>query len=101
MMRVMLLVCVAASLAGCRASESQCTQLLTHFVDVEGDIDVTGHFERATRKLAEAVELEKRAYREQLSDRFVERCQAELSAAEVRCALRATDEAGLDHCEGR
>jgi hypothetical protein len=101
MMRALLLLSVALSLCACRASESQCTRLLDHFVDVEGDVDVAGHFQRPTAKLADAVAREKHAYREELHDAFVARCLAELSSAEVRCALQASDEAGLDHCEGR
>ena len=101
MMRALVLSCLLVAVGGCRASKSECDQLLDHFVDVEGDADVAGHFATMTPQLTAAVAREKKLFRAELAARFSERCQAQLSSAEVRCALRATDEAGLDRCENR
>ncbi len=101
MRRALVLVCLAFGALGCHASEPECTRLLDHFVDVEGDADVSGHFATMTPKLTAAVAHEKASFRAELRESFVTRCQAELSSSEVRCALAASDEAGLDHCEGR
>jgi hypothetical protein len=101
MTRATLLLGLLLALGGCRASEPECARLLEHFVDVEGDVDVAGHFQQMTPKLREAVAREKRAFAEELRPSFMERCRAELSSAEVSCAVQATDEAGLDRCEHR
>lgn len=97
----LLILALPLALAACHASESECTKLLDHFVDVEGDADIAGRFREQTTKLVETLARVKRAYRDGLAERFVGRCQAQLSPAEVRCALAARDEAGLDQCEGR
>ena len=101
MNRALLLVCMMLGLGGCRASESECARLLDHFVDVEGNVDVAGRFHEITPQLMESIAREKRIFRDELSGSFIGRCHAQLSSAEVSCALKATDEPGLDQCQGR
>lgn len=100
-MRIWFVVAVVVALGGCRPSTEACGRLLDHFVDVEARADVAGHFRQLTPPLVDAVEREKRAFRAQLAERFVARCQEQLSSSELRCALAADDEAGLDRCEHR
>lgn len=101
MRRAIVLALVLAPLAACRPSESQCARLLDHFIEVEGEAATVGRFREMTPPLVAALGREKRRFTEELRGDFVVKCRAQLSRAEVACATRATDEAGMDRCQDR
>jgi len=92
-MRTLLLMIAIATTTSCASSEDpneararQCAQLRDHLVDVRlagTQVDVEAH--RAAIKGA-------------LGDGFVDRCTAQLTRTQIKCALAASDSAHALDC---
>lgn len=93
--------CLLIALVGCRPSQDECGRLLDHFLDVEGADATEGRFREMSDAMKEALAQQKRQFRASLGGEFVRKCQQQLSRDEIACALKATDEASMDRCEGR
>lgn len=87
-------------LAACRhaPSEDDCGRLLDHFLDVEGKVATDGRFTEMTPPMTAALAGGRAEQRARIGADFVDRCQRELTRADVECALTAESEPGLDDC---
>ena len=97
---LLLAAVLALPLVGCRPPEEDCRHLLDHFLDVESAAATEGRFREMSDPMKAALEDQKGEFRRSIGPRFTTECRAQLSRAEVACALAATDEASMDHCEG-
>jgi len=96
------LVVALLAAGGCgRPSEPDCDRLLDHFLDVEATSATAGRFKAMPAPVQQALTAEKQRSRDALAPDFLPRCRDELSRGEVACAIAATDQAGMDRCEGR
>jgi hypothetical protein len=86
------------ALLGCRPSAEECRRLFDHFLDVEGAAATEGRLREMTESLERALAARKQAFRVALGPEFATKCRAQLSRAQVRCALAANGEAAMDHC---
>lgn len=95
------LACLLFAIVGCRPSQDECGRLLDHFLDVEGADATEGRFREMSDPMKQALAEQKLQFRASLGADFVRKCETQLSREEVACALKATDEAAMDRCEGR